>query len=101
MDHAPRDAGAALVRPGPAIGLVRIRLSEGALVQLLFPIGRDATGGSWHGLVQRVMSRGCQLRTVPELLGSVIPEPVLIRLEALDYGMARRSRVLAGVLRWR
>ena len=70
-------------------------------MQLLFPIRRDATGWPRHGLVQRVMSRGCELRTVPNLLGRVIPEPVLIRLVALDNGMASRSGVVAGVLGWR
>jgi len=69
-------------------------------MQLPFPIGRDATGRSRHGLVQRVMSRGRQLRTVPELLGGVIPEPVLLRLVGLDDAMARFRRVVAGVLGW-
>jgi hypothetical protein len=42
-----------------------------------------------------------ELRPVEVIVEGVVPEPILVRLEALDYGVPRRVRVATGVLRWR
>jgi hypothetical protein len=69
-------------------------------VELLLPALRNPAGRSGHGLVQRVMVRRREDRTLEILLGGVIPEPLLIGLERLDDRMAFGAGMAAGVLRW-
>src|ERR1700722_9734861 len=51
-------------------------------VEVSLPVRRDLPGRARGGLGQRVMVRRRQLGAVVVLLGLVVPEPVLTRLEA-------------------
>ena len=68
--------------------------------QKVLPVGRDPSGWSGHGLVERMMLRRCQMRSFDIFVCLVIPKPILARLETADdrvtgrFGV--RSRVLAG-----
>ena len=67
--------------------LVR-RCMMSLLVQEAFPSGGYAAGGTRHRLTRRMRARAAQLRAVKSFLGSVIVEPVLAGLEAIDDGVA-------------
>src|ERR1700677_1560816 len=66
-------------------------------VQLALPVGGDTPGWARSGLVERVVLRRRQLGAFVVLVGGVVPEPVLPRLEAAHDGVVRTG-VLAGVL---
>jgi hypothetical protein len=68
-------------------------------MEVALPVRRHAPGGSRRGLVQWMMLWWGELRTVVELIGAVVPEPVLAGFEAADQGMAGICGVVAGVLR--
>ena len=70
-------------------------------VQLALPAWRYSTGRSGDRLIQRVVMRWRENRTIQVLLGLVVPEPVLARFVALHDGMSRAVRMTAGVLRRR
>jgi hypothetical protein len=70
-------------------------------MQLLLPIVRYMAFRSRNRLSDRVMVRRSQGRPVVVLIGRVVPEPVLARLEALYEGMAAVVCVFARVLRGR
>jgi hypothetical protein len=89
----------------PAYG--RPVLSTGAVgesvipsVEVTLPVPGHPTRGSRHRLVERVVKRRSEGRPLDVLLGTVVPEPVLGRLVALDDRMARFSGVATGVLGW-
>jgi hypothetical protein len=69
------------------------------LVQPLLPVDRHPARWSRYRLVDRVMERRSQARTVEKPLGSVVPEPGLVRLETTDDRMAHRGGMTAPVLR--
>lgn len=71
---------------------------RGSSVEVLLPVGRDPPGGTRRGLVERMVSRRGELRSLGVLLRRVIPEPVLARLVALDDWMPGFEGVSAGVL---
>jgi hypothetical protein len=71
---------------------------HGRLVELLLPIGRYSSGGTRDGLVERMVVRRYELGTEEGLLGRVVPEPVLSRLEAVDDRMPLLVGVATGVL---
>ena len=104
--------GTALGRPGPrrfmrwvtgtvlvASGLAwRSSGRSPGSVQLRLPVVRHVTGRARCGLVQRVGIGRRQGWPLPVLVDGVAPEPVLVRLEALDERMAGVPRVLARML---
>jgi hypothetical protein len=67
-------------------------------VQTILPVRRHTTIGPGNRLVQRVGERRCEVRTVDEVLGDVIEEPVLFGFEAANNRMAGIDGVMAGVL---
>jgi hypothetical protein len=68
------------------------------LVEPTLPIRRDATSRSGRGLIDRVMLGIRQRRAFVELLGGVIPKPILPWLKAPDHAVASFLGVLGGVL---
>ncbi len=63
------------------------------------PVSRHVTLWSWDGLVEGMMVGGSQLGSVRELIRLVVPEPVLLRLEALDDRVPSLGRMMTRVLR--
>jgi hypothetical protein len=53
-------------------------------VQVALPVSRYPTSRSWHRLIERMMPGRRQWRTVHVLLGWVVIEPILARLETLN-----------------
>ena len=76
--HSNATAKGLVTRAGAGEGLPR------PSVQVRLPVRRHVTAGPGRGLVLRVVGRWSQRRPVVRLLGAVVPEPVLTRLEALD-----------------
>ena len=70
-------------------------------VQLFLPVTRDAAGRAGRRLVERVVMRWSENRSLCDLIGPVVIEPVLARLEALDDRMAACHDMVASVLRRR
>jgi hypothetical protein len=68
-------------------------------MKVALPVGRHSPGGSRRRLVERMMLWWGERRTVVELFGAVVPEPVFARFEAADQGMTGIGCVVAGVLR--
>jgi hypothetical protein len=68
-------------------------------MEVALPVCRHSPGGSRRRLVERMMLWWGERRTVVELLGAVVPEPVLARFEAADQRMPGIGCVVAGVLR--
>jgi hypothetical protein len=67
-------------------------------MKVALPVRRHAPGGPRRRLVERMMLRWSEGRTVVELFGAVVPEPVFARFEAADQGVTGIGRVVAGVL---
>src|SRR5205807_1179914 len=65
------------------------------------PVARHPADRTWHRLVQGMMVRRSQRRALDDLIGPVIPEPVLAGLVALDDRVACSCGVVARVLGWR
>jgi hypothetical protein len=81
---------------------VRRATSDGELlVQEVFPVCGYSARGSRHGLFRRMRVRAGQGGAFEGFLRSVIVEPVLARLEAIDNRMAGGCVVLRRVLVWR
>ena len=68
-------------------------------MKVALPVRRHSPGGSRRRLIERMMLRWGERRTVVELLGGVVPEPVLTGFEAADQRVPRIGCVVAGVLR--
>src|SRR5258707_6968746 len=68
---------------------------------MALPVRWHAPGRSGHGLVERVVVRRSENGTLEELLGRVIPEPVLAGLEALDDRVAFSAGMPTRMLRRR
>ncbi len=62
------------------------------------PVSRYVTPRSWDRLVEWMMVWGSQLGSVRELIRLVVPEPVLLGLEALDDRVPSLGRVMTRVL---
>src|SRR5258708_28153763 len=71
------------------------------ILELIFPIRWDAPLWSRRRLVEGWRSRRRQPGAVERLSGSIIPEPVLTRLEACYDKVASLAKVRSGVLVWR
>ena len=67
-------------------------------VQVVLPVGGDPAGWPGNRLVQRVVFGRGEGRTAAVVVGAVVPEPVLTRLEAADDRVAGGSCMGAGVL---
>jgi len=67
-------------------------------VELLLPPSGDAVAGPGHWLLKRVMAGRSQLRPIQEVLGRVVPEPVLAGLVTLDDRVAGIGRMATCVL---
>src|SRR5688500_14026834 len=72
-----------------------------ASMELLLPVVRDATLGTRHRLVNRMVLRRRERRALAVLRPLVVPEPVLAGLEGLHDGVLRVAGVPARVLRRR
>jgi hypothetical protein len=70
-------------------------------VQVALPVSGHPAGRPGHGLVDGMVVRWSQSRTVDEILRRVVPEPVLARLVTADHGMPGVGRMVARVLRGR
>jgi hypothetical protein len=68
-------------------------------MKVALPVRRHLPGGSGRRLVERMMLRWGERRTVVELFGAVVPEPVFARFEAADNRVTSIGCVVAGVLR--
>jgi hypothetical protein len=82
-------------RPGEANG----DSASPASMEVALPVRRHSPRGSRRRLVERMMLWWSERRTVVELLGAVVPEPVLAGFEAAGQGVAGIGCVVAGVLR--
>ena len=69
------------------------------LVQESLPVPGDPAGGSRHRLFGGVMPGRGQVRPFEELLCRVVPEPILVGLEALRDAVPGVGGVVACVLR--
>ena len=69
-----------------------------SLVKVVGPVGWYAINGTRHALPHRMMLRRCETRPGQQLLGMVVPEPILVGLVGLHHGMTRLPPVRAGVL---
>lgn len=69
-------------------------------MQVTLPVSGDATLGTGHGLIERVMRRRCQGWAFEILSGRVVEEPVLAGLITMNYRMPGFGYVAAGVLGW-
>ena len=67
-------------------------------VQIPLPVSWYAASGARHLLVHRVVLRVCQDKAVAVVLVLVVPEPLLVRFEALYDGVPTGRRVASGVL---
>src|SRR6266516_5216153 len=76
--------------------------SRPCLVQVGAPVGRDPAGRARERLIGGVAVRRDQIGAgLVKLVGLVIPEPGLPRLEAADDRVPGGRRVRARMLRWR
>jgi hypothetical protein len=105
LDAENASRQAARTTPGPERTLVegseRAAADPEASVQVLLPVSRYTTLRAGNRLIRWVMPRRGQGRSVVELVGGVVPVPVLARLEALHERMAAAVCMFAGVLGWR
>jgi hypothetical protein len=62
--------------------------SSARSVEKAFPVCRNSPGWAGYGLVPWVVLRAGQARTIEELAGAVVVEPVLARFEATDNRVA-------------
>ena len=76
----------------------RVPHLEATSVQVALPVSGDTAGWSRYRLGQRMVLRWSQDRAVGVLLGGVVPEPVLVRLEASYDWMHGVGCVMKGVL---
>ena len=67
-------------------------------VDVVLPVGGDASGGTGHGLVERALGGRAHGRPEEAGLRGVVPEPVLTGLEARDHRVAGGAEVCRGVL---
>jgi hypothetical protein len=58
-----------------------------ASTQKVLPISRDPTGRPGGRLIEGMMLRRCEARSLHEVVGLVAPEPILTRLETANDGM--------------
>ena len=65
---------------------------------MVLPVGRDSAGRPGYRLVERVVLRWCQDGPFEELVGAVVPKPVLAWFKASDDGVLLRLGVTGGVL---
>src|SRR5262249_26105149 len=72
-----------------------------SLIELIFPIRWDAPVWSGRRLVKGPRSRRRQRGAVERPSGSIVPEPVLTRLEACYDEVAGLAKMRSGVLVWR
>jgi hypothetical protein len=70
------------------------RKPSSLFVQKAFPSRRNASSWPRHSLFRRMRARTAQLRTLKGFSCSVIVEPVLARLEAINDRVARGGVVL-------
>ena len=70
-------------------------------MQVPLPIRGDPASRRGHRLVERMVLRWGEGRTFGELLGGIVPPPVLAGLEAADQPVLRLGGVVAGMLRGR
>jgi hypothetical protein len=70
-------------------------------VQVALPIGRHAPARSGRRLINRMMRGRSKRRSVGELLGAIVEEPVLTGLETLNHRVAALLDMVARVLRRR
>src|SRR5258706_6229266 len=70
------------------------------ILELIFPIRWDGPVWSGRRLVEGPRSRQRQPGAVERLSGSIVPEPVLTRLEACYDEMASLAKMRSGVLVW-
>jgi hypothetical protein len=68
------------------------------LLQPALPVRRDVAGRPRDRLLQRVVLRWSQCGAGEELVGPVVPEPVLTRFEATDHRVPRGPGVTGRVL---
>ena len=68
------------------------------LVKQALPSVGHGTGGAGCGLVQRMVVRRSELRTGVHASGLEVPEPLLLRLEALDVPVPGCPEVRLSVL---
>jgi hypothetical protein len=68
-------------------------------MEVALPVSGYSPRGAGRGLIERMMLWWGEWRTVVELFGAVVPEPVLAGFEAADQGVTGIGRVVAGVLR--
>jgi hypothetical protein len=67
-------------------------------VQVALPVDRHAAPWSGRRLIERMMRGRSERRSVGELVGAVVPEPVLTGLETLNHRVAALRGVAARVL---
>src|ERR1700679_833406 len=75
------------------------REAHAGSMQVTLPIARHAACGPRRRLIEWMVLRRGELRTVVVLLGRIVPEPVLARLKAADEVVAGIGRVGARVTR--
>ncbi len=68
-------------------------------MEVALPVRRHSPGRSGRRLIERMMLWWGERRTVVELFGGVVPEPVLAGFEAADQRVTGIGCVVACVLR--
>jgi hypothetical protein len=96
---AERRPGAACDSSGPSASLVWIRDHRLAgSSEMVLPVGGHTAGRPGNRLLRRMVLRGRKGRAGHELVGAIVPEPVLPWLEAADDRVARGTGMTGGVL---
>jgi hypothetical protein len=67
-------------------------------MQSVLPVGWNAAGWTWYRLVNGVVQWRRELGTLQVLVGAVVPEPILARLEAADERVTGRVRMCGCML---
>jgi hypothetical protein len=71
------------------------------LVQVTLPVSWNTTGGARYGLADRVAFGRSKRRTFADLVGGVVPEPILSWLKTPNHGVPSLRCMFCRVLRGR
>src|SRR2546430_6466552 len=110
-NQATPGVSSSILRPSPEEAVNQMRITDVTSaertyrrgrarpsVELLLPPSGDAVAGPGHWLLKRVMAGRSQLWPIQEVLGRVVPEPVLAGLVTLDDRVAGIGRMVTCVL---
>jgi hypothetical protein len=69
-----------------------------ASVEVILPVCGDGVGRAGNRLVERMVLRRSELGSLHVVIGRIVVEPVLVRLEGADDWVTGRRSMMTGVL---